>query len=205
VTHDNPQSQRRRFGGFSPTRRSLVQIQPPQPPQASQRPGVLRPALSQPRVSPIPLRNAMPPIPVRAGDIRTFPRTTIPSRMYLDGFRCASSPCAPIAIKLRIPRSSSSLGWRIRTSSLEIFAKDEPSWRPNSAIANSMASGWRSFCLSHRVVLIAPPPFEIESPLPQDVSGFQRNRHAVVVRYQSRRIVRRRAGCGHPRAIHAAV
>ena len=33
-----------------------------------------------------------------------------------------------------------------------------------------------------------------ESPLPKDVAVFQWNRHSVVMRYQSRRVVRRRAG-----------
>jgi len=45
----------------------------------------------------------------------------------------------------------------------------------------------------------------IKSPLPQDSIGFEGNRHAVVMRYEARRIVRRRAGCRHACAIGVAV
>jgi hypothetical protein len=50
-----------------------------------------------------------------------------------------------------------------------------------------------------------PLPFEIESPLPQDVSGFQGNRNAAVLRPDSRRAVRPRAGHGHRRTIGVTV
>src|SRR5438093_1329532 len=44
----------------------------------------------------------------------------------------------------------------------------------------------------------------IESSLPQNVSGFKRNCHAIVMRDQARRIVRRWANCRHLRAIGTA-
>ena len=42
----------------------------------------------------------------------------------------------------------------------------------------------------------------IESPLPEDLRGFEGNRHAVAVRYHSRRIVRWWAGRRHSRAVN---
>src|SRR6185312_4198446 len=46
-----------------------------------------------------------------------------------------------------------------------------------------------------------PLAFEMESPLPQDVSGFQRHRHTGAVRDDARRIIRYGASCRHRRAI----
>jgi hypothetical protein len=48
-------------------------------------------------------------------------------------------------------------------------------------------------------------PFAIKLPLPEDVSGFQRNCDAIAVRYESRRIVSRRASCRHARPIGVAI
>ena len=41
--------------------------------------------------------------------------------------------------------------------------------------------------------------------MPRDMRIFQRNRYAIVVRYDSRRIVRRRARCRHFRMVGVAV
>jgi hypothetical protein len=46
---------------------------------------------------------------------------------------------------------------------------------------------------------------QIESPLPQDASGFEGNRNTSATRYHPRCIVSRRPGCIHPCAISVTV
>jgi len=58
---------------------------------------------------------------------------------------------------------------------------------------------------SVRLIINEPFKNKKESTLPQDMSIFQRNRHAVAMRHEPHRIVRRRASRRHPCAIGVAV